>query len=162
MRIASVAIALVGSALLTGCASGSSAAGGTSENVAPSASSAENVPDPTSAEGRVRCAMIADSVRAATPMANLPIARPRGRVMMPTPGPGAARAEVRTVFLVAPSGVPVPGTVVVTGPADASFRQEMENALAGALYHPPKVRGCPSWSRGDIRIRARIERRRMD
>lgn len=114
-----------------------------------------------SADREQRCAAVADSVRAATPVAELPDAVPVGRPRYPIPRniPGG---EVQTTFLVDPAGLAVRGTVVTIGGADQEYRSRMEDVVLRSRFRPPTVGGCPSWSRGDIRLRAQVEVRRME
>ena len=151
MRIAALT-AVVGTIVLAGCASGSSAA--------TNGPSAAPEPSAMTADGGVRCAMIADSVRVATSLAKLPVATPRGRLVTPIPS-SRPEGEIRTTFLVDPNGRAVPGTVRVTGLVDAGYAQQMEAAVQGVAFQVPKVKGCPSWGRGDIRLKAVTRVRRM-
>lgn len=113
------------------------------------ASSASGATDAAS-----RCASVADSVRAATPLAGLPIAARRGGPRLPIPAK-APSGEIHTTFLVDPSGRAVQSSIVTRG-GDHEFQGRMADAIVRSVFRSPRVAGCPSWGRGDIRLRAEI------
>lgn len=143
------AVAAIGCALLAGCATRPSpAVDDASPGTAPEMMAAAN--DTPGA----RCAAVADSVRSSTAMANLPFARSDDRSILPVPR-GKVVGEIHARYLVDPTGKVVPGTMMITGARDAEFRRDLEEMLMRRTYRPPMVEGCPSWSRGDFRMRAR-------
>lgn len=108
----------------------------------------------TSSEDRaVRCAAVADSIRASTLLEELPLAVPRGRPAIPVPH-GGPTGEVRTIFLVSPAGRAVQGSIVSTGATDPEFRRAMEELIMRTPFRPPTVSGCPTWGHGDFRVRS--------
>ena len=109
-------------------------------------------------DNMARCAAVADSVRATTNTADLPIGVPRGRPAIPIPRSGPT-GEVRTTFLVDPLGKAVRGTVVSTGATDPEFRRAMEELILRTPFRPPVVSGCPSWGLGDFRVRSELRSR---
>lgn len=116
------------------------------------ASSSSEATGPTS-----RCAAVADSVRAVTPVTELPYAAPRTRPRLPM-SRNAPAGEVHTSFLVDPNGRAVPSTIVTRG-GGYEYQTKMAEVVMRAMFRPPTVAGCPSWGRGDIRLRTEIRGR---
>jgi hypothetical protein len=114
-----------------------------------------NAGDASGGGNQARCAAVADSVRASTNSADLPIAVPRWRPAIPIPRSGPT-GEVRTTFLVDPMGKAVGGTIVSTGATDPEFRRAMEELILRTPFRPPVVSGCPSWGLGDFRVRSEL------
>lgn len=105
-----------------------------------------------------RCAAVADSVRAFTPLDGLPLAIPRGGPSMPSPR-DVVVGEIQTRFLVDPTGKAVRAFVTTTGTADSEYARQMEEVIMRTRFRPAIVAGCPSWSLGDFRLRREVRMR---
>lgn len=100
-----------------------------------------------------RCAAIADSLRAHTPMSALPLVTPTRRLVRPPPPrDGQPGVPVRTVFLVRPDGFVDTASVAHSGTADDGYRRAMTRTLASVRFNRAIVDGCPVWGRGDIQL----------
>lgn len=85
----------------------------------------------------------------------MPFAAPQGQPRLPIPR-NIPAGEVHTTFLVDPTGRAVRGSVVTRGGGDHEYQRKMEDVVLRTKFRSPLVAGCPSWGRGDFRLRAEM------
>jgi hypothetical protein len=100
------------------------------------------------------CAEVARTPPPSSALAELPLVVPQDRPQLPIPRSRPTR-EIRTRFMVDPSGRAVRTSIVITGTGEPEFRQQMEDAVMRIQFPPAEVGGCRTWGRGDFRLRAR-------